>query len=213
MGGFFVSTAKDFASIRLVSDTPVSSAASLRGGSTQASGYMSTVVVSPYSAEWPNHFRVVREELLSVFAPIAVVVEHTGSTSVPGLAAKPVIDVLLGARSLEEIESKVKPLSGLGYSYVTKYEREFPMRRYFVKSSAASPRVHLHAVELGSRFWLEHLAFRDALRGDSALRFRYQSLKLHLAKEFGDDKSAYSAAKGPFIQSVLAATLDPNGFG
>ena len=78
------------------------------------------------------------------------------------------------------------------------------MRRYFVKPASTTPRVHLHAVELGSLFWQEQLAFRDALRVDSELCLRYQSLKLRLAEEFAADKSAYTTAKGPFIRSVLA---------
>ena len=166
---------------------------------------MSSVIVSPYSTEWPNLFCAVRAELLSVFGPIVVEVEHIGSTSVPRLAAKPVIDVLLGAHSLGDIESHIRPLGELGYLYVPKYERELPMRRYFVKSSAATLRIHLHAVELHSQIWQAHLTFRDALRTDAKLRARYQSLKLHLAQVFGNDKSAYTAAKDPFIQSVLTA--------
>jgi GrpB-like predicted nucleotidyltransferase (UPF0157 family) len=169
---------------------------------------MSTVVVSPYSTAWPKLFGDVREELLAAVAPIVVTVEHIGSTSVPGLAAKPVIDVLLGADSLMAIELKIASLRGLGYEYVPKYEREIPMRRYFVKSAESSLRLHVHAVEIGSRLWLEHLAFRDALRDDAALCAQYQSLKLRLADEFANDKSAYTAAKGPFIQSVIA-----NAFG
>jgi GrpB-like predicted nucleotidyltransferase (UPF0157 family) len=170
----------------------------------------SMLVVRPYSEEWPNLFRAIREELLAVFSPLAVAIEHIGSTSVPGLAAKPVIDVLLGARSLTDIEANIAALGNHGYSYVPKYEREIPMRRYFVKSPAASLRIHLHAVEIGSSIWREHLAFRDALRSDPDLRSRYQSLKLRLAEEYADDKSAYTAAKGPFIQSVLAAALEIN---
>jgi GrpB-like predicted nucleotidyltransferase (UPF0157 family) len=171
---------------------------------------MSIVVISPYSADWPKYFSVLHDELLSVFMPTVVAVEHIGSTAVPGLAAKPVIDVLLGANSLAEIEAKIKPLSELGYLYVPKYEREIPMRRYFVKSSATALRVHMHAVETGSRLWREHLAFRDALRGNSTLRNQYQSLKLQLAQAFADDKSSYTAAKHPFIQSVLGVALDKN---
>nr|AAL24531.1 orf174EGC125 [uncultured bacterium] len=167
---------------------------------------MSSVIVSPYSEEWPNIFRQVRQELLSVFVPITVSIEHIGSTSVPGLAAKSVIDVLLGAGSLPNVESKIEPLGRLGYNYVSKYEQELSMRRYFVKSPATSLRIHLHAVELGSRFWQEHLAFRDLLRSDTELRSNYQSLKLQLAHEHSHDKSAYSVAKGPFIQAALAAT-------
>lgn len=168
-------------------------------------------VVSPYSAEWPDVFRGIRDELLAVFSPLAVAVEHIGSTSVTGLAAKPVIDVLLGARSLTDIESRIDPLGERGYAYVSKYEREIPMRRYFVKSPAASLRVHVHGVEIGSLIWREHLVFRDALRGDPDLRAKYQMLKLRLAEEFAEDKPAYSAAKEPFIRSVLAAVDESRG--
>jgi GrpB-like predicted nucleotidyltransferase (UPF0157 family) len=174
---------------------------------------MSTVVVSPYSSAWPKLFGDVRKELLAAFVPIVVAVEHIGSTAVPGLAAKPVIDVLLGADSLMAIESKIASLRELGYEYVPKYEREIPLRRYFVKSAESSPRLHLHAVEIGSRLWLEHLAFRDALREDAKLRAQYQSLKLRLAKEFADDKAAYTAAKGPFIQSVIARAFGKSDVG
>ena len=91
------------------------------GGLLQVRSMMSTVVVSPYSAEWPKSFLAIREELDAVFSPIAVVIEHIGSTSVPGLAAKPVIDVLLGAPSLADVESKIEALGVRGYVYVKKY--------------------------------------------------------------------------------------------
>jgi len=167
---------------------------------------MSCVVVFPYCTEWPKHFSKVHDELHSVFSPVTVNIEHIGSTSVPGLAAKPVIDVLLGAHSLADIESKIKALEERDYTYVSKYERELPMRRYFVKSPTGSLRVHLHAVVVGSRIWQEHLAFRS----DALLRSEYQSLKLRLAQQFAGDKSAYTTAKHPFIQSVLAAALKPD---
>jgi GrpB-like predicted nucleotidyltransferase (UPF0157 family) len=172
---------------------------------------MSNVIVSPYSTEWPQQFSGVRDELLQVFAPVAIAVEHIGSTSVPGLAAKPVIDALLGADSLADVESKIEALARLDYVYVPKYERELPMRRYFVKSPAGSLRIHLHAVERGSRIWREHLAFRDALRADAGLRSDYQSLKLGLAERFAGDKAAYTEAKGPFIRTVIASVLGQNG--
>ena len=165
---------------------------------------MASVFVSPYSSEWPNLFRILQEDLIRIFAPTSIRVEHIGSTSVPGLAAKPVIDVVLGAASLANIESKINLLAESGYEYVSKYEKEIPERRYFVKPSIHSLRAHIHAVELDSRIWREHLAFRDALRADSSLRSQYQALKLQLAEEFANDKSAYSTAKNPFIESVLA---------
>lgn len=164
---------------------------------------MSAVVV-PYSNDWTVYFAVVRNGLLPLFGPGEVAVEHIGSTSVPGLAAKPVIDVLLGAPTLADIEARIGRLGDIGYIYVSKYEHELPMRRYFTSDAVIPQRVHLHAVETGSAFWREHLAFRDALRGDAALRDAYQSLKLRLANTFAHDKAAYTEAKGPFIRSVLA---------
>jgi GrpB-like predicted nucleotidyltransferase (UPF0157 family) len=153
-------------------------------------------------------FGVVRDALSSAFVPVEAVIEHIGSTSVPGLAAKPVIDVLAGARALADVASRIAALDVCGYGDVRKYERELPMRRYFVKSSVLSLRIHVHAVERGSRLWREQLAFRDALRADAGLRARYQQLKLQLAVAHADDKPAYTAAKAPFIQSVLASLAD-----
>lgn len=124
---------------------------------------MAIVVVSPYSPEWPKAFCAIREELLHVLSPCIMEIEHIGSTSVPGLAAKPILDILVGARSLTAIESKIPDLVSAGYEYVARYERELPNRRYFVKSTGPL-RVHVHAMELGSAFWMEHLAFRNLLR-------------------------------------------------
>jgi len=165
---------------------------------------MAAVVVSQYSFEWPGAFQAACDELLNVLSQCEVEIEHVGSTSVPGLAAKPVLDILVGAASLRAVESKIPNLAGAGYEYIHKYELELPNRRYFVKSSGPL-RIHVHAVELGSAFWREQLAFRDMLRSDSALRSAYQELKLGLAQQFPLDKSAYQAAKEPFIRSALAA--------
>ena len=164
---------------------------------------MASVVVVPWSSDWPLHFATVRDGLLPLFAPGEVVVAHVGSTSVPGLAAKPVIDVMLGAATLAQIEARIGRLADIGYTYVPKHERALPMRRYFTGDAVVPLRVHLHAVETGSTFWREHLAFRDALRADPALRDAYQALKLRLAETFARDKAAYTDAKSPFIRSVL----------
>lgn len=167
------------------------------------------VAVVPYSADWPDLFGRLRDELLEVFADTHVMVEHIGSTSVPGLAAKPVIDLLLGVQCLVDIEAKFASLSARGYAYNPMHERELPMRRYFARS--APMRVHLHGVEIHSGFWREHLAFRDALRANALLRAEYEALKLRLAAQHTHDKQAYTAAKGGFIQAVLAGLGDASG--
>jgi GrpB-like predicted nucleotidyltransferase (UPF0157 family) len=165
---------------------------------------MSSILIVSYSNDWPLNFARVQAELLTAFADIAVQVEHIGSTSVPGLAAKPIIDVLLGADSLTTIESKAGALECFGYQYISQYEQELPMRRYFFKPEENDfLRVNLHAVVLGSSFWQEHIAFRDALRSDSSLLAEYCSLKMELAAQFPYDMPSYTAAKTPFIQSAM----------
>ena len=165
---------------------------------------MSSVNIVSYSKHWPLHFAQVRDDLLTGFGDIAVQIEHIGSTSVPGLAGKPVIDVLVGADSLAAVESRTVALERLRYRYISKYEHELPMRRYFVKAEGTdSLRVHVHAVVLGSSIWHQHIAFRNALRSDGSLFSEYHSLKMELAARFPHDKSSYTAAKAPFIRSAL----------
>lgn len=163
-----------------------------------------TVVLSPYSRDWPAAFAREHDLLVRLFEPLAARVEHIGSTAVPGLSAKPVIDILLGAGSLASIESRIGQLGAAGYEYIARYERDIPLRRYFVKPGGSCCRIHLHAVEQGSQIWSDHLAFRDILRSDPAMHGRYEALKLALANEFAHDKAAYTAAKGPFIKAALA---------
>ncbi|RVT46828.1 GrpB family protein [Rubrivivax albus] len=163
---------------------------------------MSTVQIVDYQESWPSAFEQVASVLRTVMAGHQVEIEHTGSTAVPGLCAKPVLDVLLGVCALSEVESKVAELEQVGYQYRPEYEAQIPLRRYFVKSAEEScPRVHLHAVQTNGLLWQEHVAFRQALRSNSALADEYGSLKRNLASSVG--KSEYTEAKAPFIRGVL----------
>lgn len=164
-----------------------------------------TFSVVPCSPAWKADFIAIRGQLVDAMGDRSARIEHIGSTSVDDLCAKPVIDVLVGAGSLADIESAIPMLERAGFMYVRKYEAELPMRRYFVRPAAAGPRVHVHAVCIGSRIWLDHLAFRDALRSDSGLRDAYATLKNRLALTHKDDKAAYGLAKAPFIKEVLAS--------
>jgi GrpB-like predicted nucleotidyltransferase (UPF0157 family) len=166
------------------------------------------LILSPYQEAWPLAFKAAFQELSSVFVDANTQIEHIGSTSVLDLSAKPVIDILLGAASLLDIEAKITALERQGYQYVPKYETEIPQRRYFVKAAqtkeSTSPfRLHVHGVVIGSELWQEYLFFRDQLRANPTLREEYQTLKLRLANEFAHDKSAYTEAKAPFIRKVL----------
>jgi GrpB-like predicted nucleotidyltransferase (UPF0157 family) len=164
---------------------------------------MPEVDLQPHQAQWTRDYTAVAGELRLAFADAHIVIEHIGSTAVPGLSAKPVIDVLLGASSLPVIEARIDALAALGYQYVARHEAVIPLRRYFVK--AAVPRVHVHGVVIDGQLWREHLTFREALRGNQALCAAYQDLKRALAIQHADDKAAYTEAKAPFIQAVLRA--------
>lgn len=159
--------------------------------------------LSPYSPLWPAVFDLERRRLLEIFND-AVAVEHIGSTAVPGLGAKPIIDVMLGVPDLAMVEARMAALEAEGYRYVPEFEKSVPERRYFTKLDRPPGKFHLHAVALDGPFWARHLAFRDALRADESLARKYWRLKQHLAARHRDDRAAYAEAKGDFIRSALA---------
>jgi GrpB-like predicted nucleotidyltransferase (UPF0157 family) len=165
------------------------------------------VELSAYSPLWPAVFELERERLGAIFAGEDIAIEHIGSTAVPGLGAKPIIDIMLGVADLAVVESRVEALAGEGYRYVREFEMAIPDRRYFDKPEGNPGRFHLHAVVNGSPFWVRHLAFRDALRADPALAQRYWKVKQHAAARHPLDRSAYTEGKTDFIRGVVQRSL------
>ena len=162
--------------------------------------------LSAYSPMWPAVFEIERDRLNALFGADAVVIEHIGSTAVPGLGAKPIIDVMLGAPALAIVDRKIPELVASGYRYVPEFEKSIPERRYLVKTQGHPGYFHLHAVVYASEFWKRHLAFRDALRADDALVADYWKLKRRLAARFPNDRAAYTDAKSDFIRAVIEKT-------
>jgi GrpB-like predicted nucleotidyltransferase (UPF0157 family) len=161
------------------------------------------IELAPYSEQWDALFEAERAVLASVF-PIPVFrIEHIGSTAVAGLGAKPIIDVLVGGHSLPEIETKIPVMEELGYQYMPEHEAGLPHRRFFAKPVTRPRQFHIHAVAMDSRFFVEHLLFRDALRADPRLAAEYFALKVQLVARFGDDREGYTDAKSFFIQCVI----------
>jgi GrpB-like predicted nucleotidyltransferase (UPF0157 family) len=161
------------------------------------------VELTPYSPLWPAVFDVERERLMALFAGESVAIEHIGSTAVPGLGAKPIIDIMLGVDSLSIVEARLEALEADGYRYVKAFEMAIPDRRYFDKLEGNPGRFHLHAVVKDAAFWTRHLAFRDALRADPALAQRYWKVKQRVAARFPNDRAAYTDGKTDFIRGVL----------
>ena len=166
------------------------------------------VEIHPYDPAWPEGFAAERERLLGLFGPGEARVEHVGSTAVPGLAAKPILDLLLGVGALAVVEARIPALEALGYEYIPRHEAIFPERRFFARPAPRPrPRTHhLHAVVIGTPFWNDHLRFRDRLRAEPELARAYEALKRELAGRHREDREAYSEAKTDFVRSALDRT-------
>ena len=162
------------------------------------------VVIVPYNPEWSREFEQERARLEETFASTNAVIEHIGSTAVPGLAAKPVIDIMVGVAALSKAEARIESLRAHGYEYVPAYEAQLPHRRYFRKPLAEPRTHHLHCVLTGSSFWQDQLVFRDYLRAHPAVAQAYATLKRDLASLYAVDRQAYSDGKSEFIASILS---------
>ena len=165
------------------------------------------IEVAPYDARWPAAFEQERALLAEALGPwLAGPPEHIGSTAVPGLAAKPVIDIMAPVHTLAASRPAIEAARELGYVH---YPYKPDVMHWFCKPSAAHRTHHLHLVPLGSPLWRERLAFRDALRADPELRASYQALKLDLAQRHRLVREAYTDAKTPFIEEVLRQAARP----
>jgi GrpB-like predicted nucleotidyltransferase (UPF0157 family) len=163
-----------------------------------------SVAVVPYDPEWPRRFEVERALLECVLEPwLENGIHHVGSTAVPGIAAKPVIDMIAGVGDFEGARAAFEPLGEQLYVHTP---HRPGIAHHFSKPSPRLPETQygLHLTEPGSDLWRERLAFRDALRNDPALAAEYEVLKLRLADESRVDLSAYTAGKRDFVIRVLA---------
>ncbi len=159
------------------------------------------VEVVPYDPQWPDVYRAEIKHLLPVIGAQVIAFHHIGSTSVPGLSAKPTIDILAEVQSLAVLDACNEAMRALGYD--PKGENGIAGRRYFNKLAGEVHLCHLHAFETGHPGLEQHLLFRDYLRAHPDTIREYEGLKLELAEKFTFDAPAYTAAKADFIESVL----------
>jgi GrpB-like predicted nucleotidyltransferase (UPF0157 family) len=175
-----------------------------------------TPEIHPYDPALPVMAAIERQRLLTLLAPwLADGVEHVGSTAVPGLAAKPIIDLMALVHDPDlVVEQAGGPLGADGWCYVPpEVDSGGSWRRFFVKPDASGQHryAHLHVIAAGHPRWAEQLTFRDALRRDPGLADRYADLKRGLAAAHHDDREAYTRAKGTFVDEVLARLEQPPG--
>jgi GrpB-like predicted nucleotidyltransferase (UPF0157 family) len=158
------------------------------------------VRIVEYDENWPALFAAEAARLLSACGDLPLVLEHVGSTAVPGLCAKPVLDVLAGHPAHASPLAYVAPFERAGYEH--RGDRRIPGHQFFRRGQ---PRAyHIHLVEEHGQLWREYLAFRDLLRSDEALAQAYAALKRELAARFPRDREAYIARKSKFVSEALS---------
>ncbi|MDB5043890.1 MAG: dephospho-CoA kinase/protein folding accessory protein [Candidatus Eremiobacteraeota bacterium] len=158
------------------------------------------VVVVPYDAAWPRTFEAVRARIASHLGEVAVGIEHVGSTAVPGLDAKPIVDVDVVVRRDEDVPEAIRLLAAIGYAHLG--DLGIAGREAF-RAAPGLPSHHLYVCAAGAAALRAHLTLRDALRSDPELVAAYGALKRELAERYRDDRDSYVEGKTPFITAVL----------
>lgn len=172
---------------------------SLHGGRTR------TYAVRDYDPAWPREFETIAQRIRTSLGALTSRVEHIGSTSVPGLAAKDVIDIGVSVASIVPRGPIVDRLEGIGFTF--QVDPTTPEHLYFKRAVEGERRVQIHVSVEGSDWERRHLAFRDWLRSHPEDASAYAALKRSLAEEHPNDVLAYTEAKGPFIVGIEAKAL------
>jgi GrpB-like predicted nucleotidyltransferase (UPF0157 family) len=166
---------------------------------------MDEIELAAYDPRWPAEFAAEEARIRAILpSKLVLAIEHFGSTAIPGLAAKPIIDILIAVTSLAEArEHAIPPLEAMGYSYW----RENPKTDRLFLVKGLPPRAdrrthHIHMTQTNSELW-QRLLFRDYLRLHPVEARTYEQLKRILAANYHEDREAYTAAKTDYIQEVM----------
>lgn len=160
------------------------------------------VFIVPYDESWPQRFQQLAQPMRAALGSVALRIDHIGSTSVPGLAAKPVIDIQISVADFEPLDAFRVPLESLGYIFHA--ENPELTKRYF-REPPGQPRVHVHVRRVGSFSQQLALLFRDFVRTHPDVAAEYARLKIELAKWYSrpEERETYTDAKDPFIWQVV----------
>jgi GrpB-like predicted nucleotidyltransferase (UPF0157 family) len=188
------------------------------------------IKLEKYDPAWANVYKDIGKDLKCRLHFLHPVIEHIGSTSVAGLAAKPIIDVLVGIPNPEQLDKAVDPLINNGYIFYEKYNSVMPYRRFFVKLKTRPNRTfikrvyyekddvpnelndhrsaHIHVLEYNSHHWIRHIAFKEYLKNNEGVKNEYQKLKLELSNLDWRDGNEYNAAKNDFIKHTEVKAIE-----
>ncbi|SET71384.1 GrpB domain, predicted nucleotidyltransferase, UPF0157 family [Oceanobacillus limi] len=154
-----------------------------------------------FDPNWEAKFEYEKSRIVHALKDKIISIEHIGSTSINGLEAKPIIDIMVGVKDLNEVPTFFDTLAEVDYEHVPKVE--FKDRRFFRKGLWGQGTSHLHVCEFNSDEWLEKILFRDYLRQHPDIAEQYAILKRTLATEHKEDRSTYTKRKEPFIRMVI----------
>lgn len=158
------------------------------------------IVVTPYDPEWPELFRELSAQIRMVLGPLALRIDHVGSTAIPGLAAKPIVDVQVSVESFDDIGEIARAMDAIGY--VWRKDNPDKTKRYF-REKPGGRRTHIHVRRAGSFQEAFTLLFRDYLRCHPEDAKAYEERKFELAKTFESDPFAYTDGKAPIIWGII----------
>lgn len=156
-----------------------------------------------YDPSWPAAYVAEHERLLSLLPGVFVELQHIGSTAVPGLPAKPIVDILAGVESMAVAESVAESICTSGYTTSAEFNEALSDRKWFMRWANGHRTHHLHVVVHDGKLWHERLRFRDALRSKPDLAAEYAALKTELAERHTTDREAYTDSKAEFVRFVL----------
>ena len=167
-----------------------------------------TVSLVPYDSTWANEFDKEKAILEQAFGDKVLAIEHVGSTAVPGLAAKPIIDIEIGLEKFDDYKELVPLAESVGYQFMP--DRIFDEYVLMPKGSEDCRTHYLHFAVVGSDEWNNVIGFRNILRSNSRLRDEYADVKAKLASANTSNRAAYTVAKSDFIERALSAGAHKN---
>jgi len=190
--------------------------------------YTMRIKIEAYNSQWAIDYLNEEQKIIRALDNLYLTIDHIGSTSVPGLGAKPIIDILIGLKDESYLDKVINPMVNCGYTYFKKYEPDMPYRRLFVKLEPLTdlppphiigvndeyisgqffiPLTNIHVIVKDTYHWTRHIAFRDFLRAHPEMKDKYFQLKQNLSEQEFSHHLEYNAAKNNFVKETEQLAL------
>lgn len=161
-----------------------------------------TVRLLPHNIKWSQSFEKEKKILSKVLNDLVIDIQHIGSTSIPGILAKPIIDIAIGIKSMKDSKKFIPLLESLEYEYVPKFG-SLNLHTFFAKGPDKKRTHYVHLLKYNGKIWQNDLLFKDFLTKDKNRAKQYEKLKRDLAKNYADNRKKYTSSKNEFIVKIL----------